>query len=330
MEEAGGNRRGSVAVRLLVSLLLLATAAWLIINRQYAMDQLAVWTYQPTSEVASIARTTTMSEEGKFYFYASRPQVQERHDFNDSCRSVLSEESAVLGCYAAQQIYIYDVNDQRLNGIEEVTAAHEMLHAAYERLSARERQEVNRLIEARAERITDPQIIELLKIYERTEPGERLNELHSILATQVKEVGPDLEAHYVRYFDDRQRIVSLYNDYNTVFVQLKARQEQLAAELERLASRINSDTQRYNDDARAFEADVRAYEQRTYTSQAAADADRQALLARQAALESLRQSIEAARQEYDQKYQQLQALNMQSLSLNQSFNSSLEPVQTVD
>ena len=30
--------------------------------------------------------------------------------------------------------YIYNVNDERLNGLKEVTAAHEMLHAAYERL----------------------------------------------------------------------------------------------------------------------------------------------------------------------------------------------------
>ena len=38
-------------------------------------------------------------------------------------------KTAVLGCYANREISIFNVTDQRLDGIREVTAAHEMLHA---------------------------------------------------------------------------------------------------------------------------------------------------------------------------------------------------------
>ncbi len=77
---------------------------------------------------------------------------------------------AILGCYVTQRIYIYDVKDAKLDGIREVTAAHEMLHAAYERMSSSEQTKVNALLEVEYEKLrNDKDLAERMAFYARTE-----------------------------------------------------------------------------------------------------------------------------------------------------------------
>ncbi len=54
--------------------------------------------------------------------------------------AVAWKRNAILGCYnpSSRDIYIYNVTNSELDGVKEVTAAHEMLHAAWERLSESE------------------------------------------------------------------------------------------------------------------------------------------------------------------------------------------------
>src|SRR5690606_3110987 len=125
---------------------LLALAAIVFLNRGFLSDQLLVWSYTPTVEIQSIVTRTTMTNHGKFMFYVGNPKIESAAEFNKNC-SRKEQNVAVLGCYQGS-IHIYNVTDGRLDGIKEVTAAHEMLHAAYERLSDGQRQEVDALIEA--------------------------------------------------------------------------------------------------------------------------------------------------------------------------------------
>ncbi len=74
-----------------------------------------------------------MNDTGEKLFYVHDPQLLSSQAFNEQCPA--AEKSIVLGCYDGVGIYIFDVQDERLAGVEEVTAAHEMLHAAYDRLS---------------------------------------------------------------------------------------------------------------------------------------------------------------------------------------------------
>lgn len=315
---------------LVLSVVFFAAAGWLFFNRQYVLDKVAVASYQPTEEIRSIVRAVDMSKEGEFYFYASRPAVQDRDEFNVSCRSVQSEKTAVLGCYDTQrQIYVFDVNNPQLEGIVEVTAAHEMLHAVYDRLSDEERAHVDGLIDEQARHITDPDLQELLAEYAKTEPTERLNELHSIIGTQYKSLSPELEDYYARYFDDRAKVVALYDDYHQVFEKLETRQEYLVSQLESLAGRINGLIPTYNQNAADFTRDVNSYNRRQYTTQAEADADRQALLARQRNLESQRSQIIRLQDQYESYRRELVELNLRSAELNQSVNSTIAPLKEV-
>src|SRR5687768_12738208 len=233
--------KGSIASALL-AILFAALAGLLWFNRQAVVDHLTVWQYQPGEEVATLASRASMNSNGTFVFYTGRPTIENAQSFNQKCTRK-EANSAVLGCYDGQNIFIYNVKDSRLDGIREVTAAHEMLHAAYARLRDPERAHVNSLLAKEYEKLKDrPEFAERMAFYERTEPGERDNELHSIIATEVSSIGAELEGYYVRYFSDRTQVVTLYEKYAAVFSGLQKRGESIAAQLKRLASTIEVET----------------------------------------------------------------------------------------
>jgi len=308
-------------------------ALWLFLHRQYVIDQIIVWQYHPTSEVTTLANRTQLSREGTFIFYASQPAVEDATAFNKDCTSV-EQSTAVLGCYTHEQIYIYNVTDSRLDGIKETTAAHEMLHAAYERLNPIERQHVNNLLEAEYAKLKDDKdFSDRMAIYARTEPGERDNELHSIIGTEVHTISPDLESYYSQYFTNRQALVNLHDAYNSLFTQLSAKKDALAQQLTALQAQIATETQRYNDAVARLNADIQAFNNQAaangFKSQGDFDAERSALIARINALDSQRSAVNADVATYQELYAQYQAVVGQSETLNRSIDSKLAPAPSL-
>src|SRR5690606_32509048 len=102
------------------------------------------------------------------------------------------------------------VANAQLDGIKEVTAAHELLHAAWDRLSKSEQTRLGALLEEAYTKIGTDELEERMAYYERTQPGERANELHSIIGTEMADVGEELETYYKKYFIDRQQIVAFH------------------------------------------------------------------------------------------------------------------------
>ena len=324
------RNKSRVLFRLIVSLLLFAFAILIFFNRQFVTDQIAVWQFKPTADVAELSTRTTMTSEARFYFYASHPDVQDRTEFNKSCNNLKTQETVVLGCYAARRIYLFDVTDPKLEGIKEVTAAHEMLHAAYERLDVRERNRVNALLETVSESVNDEGLQKLLKEYDKTEPGERLNELHSILGTQVASLGSELETYYAQYFTDRQAVVAMSQKYESVFNDLKAEQDKLAADMDRLASELALESSSYNESIVQLNADIARFNVRAngsdFSSQSEFNAQRSALVAQQEQLRQTQAQLNAKIALYNEKRSALEATNSQAEALNRSINSNLSPV----
>lgn len=323
----------SQIVALALVVLMGCGALWLFLHRQYVIDQIVVWQYQPSSEVASLASRTHLSKEGKFIFYAAQPAVEDATAFNKDCTSV-EQSTAVLGCYAREQIYIYNVTDTRLDGIKETTAAHEMLHAAYERLSPTQRQHVNSLLEVEYAKLKDDKdFSQRMAIYARTEPGERDNELHSIIGTEVHTISPDLEAYYSQYFTDRQALVNLHDAYSSLFTQLSAKKDALAQQLTALKAQIATETRQYNDAVAGLNADIQAFNDKAtangFTSQADFDKQRSALMSRIDALDRQRNAVNADIATYQDLYAQYQAVVGQSETLNQSIDSKLAPAPSL-
>ena len=311
----------------LVSLAFALAATWAAGNLQRIADQFSYWDFEPSAAVESYAERSSMTDEGQFLFFASHPAISSGDEFDDVCSSSVEEEFGILGCYlpAPKTIFLFDVADDRLAGLEEVVASHELLHAVWDRLSTDERAELAPLLEAEAAQLeTDEDFAERLQLYDRIEPGERLNELHSILGTEVAALSPELEEHYARYFADRAALTALHEASNAVFLEHQAQIEALVSELDALAIEIEADYDAYNDGYDQLNADIASFNARAdsgaFRSQSEFDRERSALLARQDQLDADYASIQAKADDYDALVVQLDELNAEVDELNASIN----------
>ncbi len=221
-------------------LALVALALVGVTQRQFIKDYYVVYTQDLDSQADVLAQNLALTSDGSFLYKASQPKIQSSEAFNQSCKSVSHEHSIVLGCYTRQRIFIYNVADTRLNGVKEVTAAHELLHAVYERMPQNEKNELNKTLTATAESIDDQRFNDTLEEYRRTEPGQLENELHSILGTEIAVLPAKLEDHYRKYFTNRSQIVSYAKQYEDSFTSLDSKIKQYDQQLTDLKNQKES------------------------------------------------------------------------------------------
>ena len=117
----------------------LVAVGWAVTHPRAVTDAVTVWQYEPTPAISGYATRAAMSERGRFLFYASTPSVVEGDAFDALC-SRDQPDIGVLGCYtlADGRIYLFEISNLELQAYEVVVAAHEMLHAAWDRLSSAE------------------------------------------------------------------------------------------------------------------------------------------------------------------------------------------------
>lgn len=287
------KQRGSVQYVVLAVVSLLSV--WVFFNQRAIRDWWSLHSYDPPADIVALADSTSLSNSGRRLFYISRPQVDEREEFNQNC--VFEEKSLVLGCYAARHIYIYNVTNEQLDGIKQVTAAHELLHAVYARMDNAEREHIDKLTAQVFDGLNDSRLKEVIDGYRKDDAAAVPNELHSILGSEVRDLPPELEEHYAHYFDDRQAVVALSESYEAVFTKLRGQLDDLQSQIDAakaaisqteadLASRkqtldseaghlnqLKSDGQiaEYNKGVPGYNADVVTYNQLigTYKSQVA-------------------------------------------------------------
>jgi cell division protein FtsB len=307
---------------------ILLAGLWALTHVQRIKDQIAVLTFAPSAQLETYADRTTLTSEGRFLFFASRPVVETGAAFNAVCASQ-REDVGILGCYLHndQSIHLFDVTDARLDGLEEVVAAHELLHAAWDRMSAAEQSALEPLLEAEAAKHeSDPAFAKTLAYYATAEPGERDNELHSIIGTEFASVSPQLQAHYALYFSDRAAIVAMHEKSDAVFTAQQQQITALQSQLDALSASITSDYAAYNAGYDQLGKDIADFNARanngSFTSQSQFDSERAALIARQSALDADYASIAARQTQYNALLDQLRALNAQAEDLNRSINIS--------
>ncbi len=197
-------------------------------------DYVKLHNYDPPARIAKLADDTTMTDRGKRLFYVNRPVLADREEFTRSC-SGYGEKTIVLGCYHSgdRGIFLFDVSDDRLDGVEQVTAAHEMLHAAYERLGTRQRQDIDARLNAfYAAHTPSDRLKETIAGYQESVPEDLSNEMHSIFATEIATLPDELEDYYRDYFHDRKRVVQIAEQYQLEFT---ARREKVKTFDERLS-----------------------------------------------------------------------------------------------
>lgn len=207
-----------------------------LLNRQAVSDWFRLYGYEPTGVISKLATDDMMTPAAEHLYYINRPEIVAKADFSGKCTTI--EQTIILGCYHSYEngIYILKITgDERLDGVMQVTAAHEMLHAAYDRLSTSERQRVDEWLRDYYENdLTDKRIKQTIELYKKTEPNDVVNEMHSVFGTEVGKLPAPLEAYYSRYFTDRQKVVGYTADYQAEFTK---REKQVAVYDKQLTAR---------------------------------------------------------------------------------------------
>lgn len=325
-QQAKGNQ---LRRALVTGAIILVFSAIAILYGQRFSDVVQARLFTPSSAVAGVKDKLSMTNLGNNLFYASSPTIENASTFNASCSSE-ERTTAILGCYWKRKIHLFDIKNKELEGTLEVTAAHEMLHAAYERLNVFERAHVDRLL--RAEYVAlkdDASLKQVMQYYAQAEPGAEINELHSIIGTTIAKLSPALEKYYANYFTDRAAIVAMNGKYNAVFSELSKRANDLQKQIDTDGPALKQALIDYNASRAQVESDISSFNARAqsggFPSQSTFNVARSALMARVSQLNTERESLNAQVAAFNQKVDELNKLAVHVNELNQSINGVSAP-----
>lgn len=230
--------KGSIknSIQWIFAIVLLSSVGLGFLNRQRLSDFVALYNYTPPASIVQLAKQDGLKPGTEKIFYVNHPEIQDKTEFKTACPNGGGEKTIILGCYHGPQngIYLLKVGDPRLDGVTQVTAAHEVLHAAYDRLSSGERQKVNAMLTNYYKNdLKDERIKNTIEGYKKSEPKDVVNEMHSIFATEIDILPKDLDNYYSQYFVNRSKVTKFAAQYQGVFtsrqVAIKADDEQLDA-----------------------------------------------------------------------------------------------------
>lgn len=280
------NQKSIVKLALLSLFIIIAVA--LFLNRDLISDRILAIGYQPTTEIESIIKDLQLTDLGERILLASRPEIQSSENFNENCP--VEADTATLGCYYRQRIYVYDVQNNDLSGIKQAVMAHELLHAIWDRLSDGEREELTPILMSIYEHNLEKFDSHMSNYSKETQ----VDELHSVIGTElsVNNYPEKLRRHYARYFKQQNRIIAFFNQYNSEFELIENNSKDLADTIKRNLARIEELRAQYVNDLDKYNADCRNFNERAKTpngfvSREAFDAERSVIVKRQAELRAM-------------------------------------------
>lgn len=338
LEDMGATfRRISINVLTIVVVLVLALAGyWVYDNRQHIQDYFDANDFTPTQRMSETLSLLQLTPAGDRIFRATHPTVEGRDVFNDSCqRADVGDEGHLLGCYTNGRIHLFEVNDERLAGVVEVTAAHELLHAVYERMPIRDQEALAKRLTLHYREVSslDADFVERMSVYSHLSPARFANELHSVYATEVRELPEWLEEHYRAWFANRIAVVDLFDAYHALFLQVRQDIEVLEEELTGLIDWIERESGRYADAVDMFNADWDVFTARNENYEFSANPEefyhlRDQFDHRREILDEWRVNIEREISEYDRIVSELEDLGKLTMDLNHHLDSSLPSTST--
>ncbi|HSX41344.1 MAG TPA: hypothetical protein VLF21_01770 [Candidatus Saccharimonadales bacterium] len=235
------RRRSSVLVDLIILAIVVGGGYLAYLTHNELLDWYYLRDYQPPARIAQLADQAGMTDKGRKLFYRANPTIDNsRQQLVADCK-IQNDKTIELGCYLSNdKIFLLDITDPALLGEMTVTAAHETLHAVYDRLGQGEKKRLNSLLEAEATKLSDDKLTERLSDYDKLEPGERDNELHSILGSEFAGLSPELEAYYAKYFSNRSQVVAYSRQFNQTFDGLHEQIIVLDAEIKAAKTQMNA------------------------------------------------------------------------------------------
>ena len=295
------------------------------LNWRWCYDFIRGMGYSATGEMSGIVAKLDLTDRGEFLFRASRPELLGRDEFNSHCVEGESE-TAVLGCYTKDTVYVYDITDKELDGIRELTTAHELLHAVYARMSEEERGRIS----AELSKVLAKNPAGLKEELENYDRAERDEELYVRAGTEVADLPEALERHYAEIFRNQDAVAGYYNKYISVFRQLEAELETLETEMNGLSATIDNLSAEYETRMKQLNDEITSFNNCAmvavcFSSQGEFQARRAALVGEQGELEAKYNQISQMIDTYNSKVEKYNADVVRGQSLNRKINSTSEP-----
>lgn len=236
---------------LILFVLVICVVTTAVFNWVWIYDWFRGISYQPTDVMMEIRDALNLTDRGMFLFDAAQPVLNTAEEFNTNCRK--NETSvAVLGCYTSGNIYVYDISSEELDGIRELTTAHELLHAVWARMNESKKEELVSVLE----KVYADNLDILEEDIETYDEAERLEEIFVRAGTEIKILPEELEKSYAEIFKNQDEIVEYYDGYISVFRRIKDRMKVLLEEMEALNIEITNAMEMYEAQAGQLEADV--------------------------------------------------------------------------
>lgn len=307
-----------------ILLVLVVIATIIVLNRAWIYDWFRGVTYRPTAEMISIRDELNLTGRGDFLFNATQPKLNGADDFNANCRQDESEV-AVLGCYTAGNIYVYNITDAKLDGIRELTAAHELLHAVWARMGSKERENLRPILQ----QVYQNNLSVLKDDIETYADDEWIEEIFVRAGTEIKKLPDTLEKYYAEIFDDQDAIVDFYESYIAVFREIKMKMEGLASEIEVLRDSINVKMTEYENKVNQLEVDITRFNNCAETAgcfatEAEFYVQRNTLVARESEINLLNDEIDNMIDDYNLKVDEYNADALESRKLQNMINSKAD------
>ncbi len=307
----------------------LCLATYVVLQSSWLMDTLKAWGYEPAEKVVAIESDLQLTAAGRRIFAATRPTVEGSMEFNEHCDSHDAEIS-LLGCYIDGRIYIYEIELAQLAPANKVTAAHELLHAVWERMGESERRQVSgwldQVYNERREWFEGE-----LEVYDAE---DRREEIYARAGTKLADLPDELENHYAKYFQNRAVIVQFYQDYEAPFLALQLEMEELFDQIQAVSEEVELGRETYLRDLEKLDAKIDQFNACAETagcfaSQAEFTRQRQALLAEREHLEAVRAELNGKIAQNNQRIQDYRERQLQLGELNNAMNSNIELVETI-
>ena len=200
--------------------LLLAGFAILVYSGPLIKDYVLAYGYRESADVRKSAASLNLTNYSVRLLKASNTQIFDAKQFNISCANFKAKESdRLLGCYFDDKIYVYNITNPELENSENVTLAHELLHAGWDRMSAKQKLSLKDILDEQLTRGISPDSQKAIDVYKQKglTGDDLMNEVHSILGTDEPNLSTELENHYKKFFEQRANIVNLSIGINKVF-----------------------------------------------------------------------------------------------------------------
>lgn len=310
--------------KLISYIVLIIIAALVYAERVMIRDIITGLFYQEPENVLSIEEKLDLTDYAKVIFRASRPELNSKEEFATHCASSDVTVTA-LGCYTNSTIYIYNIESEDLDGIKESTAAHELLHAAWDRLSDGEKQAIEEDLKKIYENNSEINS-ELSGIYDE---ADHQNEIFARAGVEIKNLPEKLENLYSKYFKDQDKIVDYYNQYSKIFKDLTKEADNLKDKLDNLNSSIAADNADYKTRADNLTQEIQDFNgcaSRTgcFTNNGQFTSRRNELIGKQQSLQDLYNRIVNKINEYNSLVEKLNENTLQLKYYQNMINSNAD------